>query len=151
MRSLRTAHAGERLRQARFCYDHLAGALGVQLSDALVRDRTLDYHGSDFILTERGSTRLERFGVDIAALRRQRRSFARGCLDWSERRAHLAGALSAGLARHLVDLDWIRRQPGNRAVHLTPAGGRGLADTFGVPADSHTTQSPLAGCAASRS
>ncbi|MGH2863946.1 MAG: transcriptional regulator, partial [Solirubrobacteraceae bacterium] len=78
--------------------------------------------------------RLAELDIDLAGLHAKRRSFARSCLDWSEREPHLAGALGAALASRFLELDWIRRQPKCRAVLLTPAGRAGLAEVFAVQA-----------------
>ena len=131
-RSLRAAQQGEALRLARMCYDHLAGRLGVALTERLLELGWLVESAGAFDLTARGHQRLARWGIDVDGLRRQRRRFAFPCLDWSERKHHLAGALGAALASRLLDLDWIRRVPRTRAVRLTGAGHRGLAEVFGL-------------------
>src|SRR6266852_6171261 len=96
------------LRLARTCYDHLAGRLGVSVTDAMVRRQLLKPSGRDFLLTASGARFLGRLGVDVETARKERRAFARQCLDWSERRAHLAGALGAAVARRCLDLRWAR-------------------------------------------
>lgn len=131
-RSLRAAQQGEALRLARMCYDHLAGRLGVALTERLLELGWLVESAGAFDLTARGHQRLARWGIDVDGLRRQRRRFAFPCLDWSERKHHLAGALGAALASRLLDLGWIRRVPRTRAVRLTAAGHRGLAEVFGL-------------------
>jgi len=120
------------LRLARTCYDHLAGRLGVRLTDALVRRRLLRPSGRDFLLTASGVRFLGRLGVDVEKTRRERRAFARQCLDWSERRAHLAGALGAAVARRCLDLHWMHPVGGERTLVLTPQGLRGLRTWFGI-------------------
>jgi DNA-binding transcriptional ArsR family regulator len=130
--TLREATRGEAIRHARTCYDHLAGALGVALTDSLERQRVVESAEQSYGLTESGRHRLETIGVDIAALRRRHRAFARPCMDWTERRPHLAGALGAGIAEHLIDLRWLTRVPRSRALHVTDAGRRGLRDEFGL-------------------
>ena len=137
--TLRQAARGEAIRQARTCYDHLAGSLGVALTDALEQQRVIEPADGSYSLTVAGEQRLQRFGLDIAALRGRRRAFARPCLDWTERRSHLAGALGAGLADRLLELGWIRRVPGGRALRLTDAGQRGLRIEFAL--DHHGTAS----------
>jgi len=96
------------LRLARTCYDHLAGRLGVSVTDAMVRRQLLKPSGRDFLLTASGARFLGRLGVDVEKARKERRAFARQCLDWDERRAHLAGALGAAVARRCLDLRWAR-------------------------------------------
>ena len=119
------------LHEARTCYDHLAGRLGVAITDALV-DRALVL-GPDHDLrpTEEGERRFAAIGVDVAALHRARRPLTRACLDWSERRPHLAGALGAALLARLRDVDGVERLPAPRAVRLLPAG-RSLLGELGI-------------------
>jgi DNA-binding transcriptional ArsR family regulator len=120
------------LRLARTCYDHLAGQLGVSVTEAMVRRRFLQPSGRDFLLTPSGARFLERLGVDVEHTRREHRAFARQCLDWSERRAHLAGALGAAVARRCLDLRWVHPVEEERTLMLTPQGRRGLRRWFGI-------------------
>lgn len=120
------------LRLARTCYDHLAGRLGVTVTDAMARRRFLKPTGRDFLLTAPGARFLARLGVDVDKARRERRAFARQCLDWSERRTHLAGALGAAVARRCVDLRWVHLVEEERTLTLTPQGLRGLRTWFGI-------------------
>lgn len=120
------------LRLARTCYDHLAGRLGVMVTEAMVRRRFLKPTGRDFLLTAPGERFLGRLGVDVRKSRAERRAFARQCLDWSERRVHLAGSLGAAVARRCLDLRWVRRVGDERTLALTPQGRRGLRTWFGV-------------------
>lgn len=117
------------LRAARMCYDHLAGQLGVAIGQSLQARGLLAPEGTDFRLTEAGQDFLEGLGLDVAAARTRRRAFARQCLDWSERRPHLGGALGAALAQTLLDRKWIRRDLKGRKVTVTP-GGRAALDEF---------------------
>lgn len=119
------------MRRARMCYDHMAGNLGIGLTDGLVRSGVLIEAGDTFQLTPAGERHLEEFGIDVAGARQRRRHFARTCLDWSERRPHLAGSLGAAIANRIFELNWARREPGGRTVYVTPSGQRGLADVFG--------------------
>lgn len=130
--SLRVANAGEALAYARFCYDHLAGRLAVQLVEAMTDQGLIELAGDRFELRREGESRLTDLGVDLAAARARRRSFSRSCLDWSERRPHLAGALGAALAHRLLELGWIERTASGRAVRLTPSGRRELPRALGV-------------------
>jgi DNA-binding transcriptional ArsR family regulator len=125
---LREAETTRALKCGRTCYDHLAGELGVGVTEALVRRRILRADDGDFTLTRAGSAWLNDLGVDIEAARASRRSFARGCLDWSERRLHLAGSLGAALADTFFAHGWLRRLPGGRAVALTSSGESWLRD-----------------------
>jgi len=131
------------LRRARLCYDHLAGALGVGLADRLVSGGLLVLDAGDFRLTPEGERAFAAFGIDTALLRRHRRPLIRSCLDWSERRCHLAGGLGAALTRRIFELDWIQRVPGTRRLEVTPAGLAGFAAQFGLdPAASAPPDSP---------
>lgn len=125
----------EALRSARTCYDHLAGRLGVALTAGFMDLGYLSEAGRDFELEPKGRDFFSRFGIDIDALRKRRRVFARRCLDWSERRAHLAGALGAEVLRRCEQLGWLERTAGSRAVSLTSKGRRGIAETFSVRLD----------------
>ena len=127
--SLRQARIGSELQAARTCYDHLAGVLGVALFDALLRKGVLT---PDLEPTSKGARRLGELGIDVEAAAEGRRAFARRCLDWSERRHHLAGALGAAIATRFFELEWIERTPSSRAVRLTEAGRTGLARELAV-------------------
>lgn len=122
--SLRAQTQAAALRQARSCYDHLAGRLGVSLTEALVRQNILRVDGSDFLLTPSGAAFMRERGVDVppAATPGRGRAFALRCLDWSERRDHLAGALGAAIFAHWEARKWVMRDAHSRAVRLTPAG-----------------------------
>jgi hypothetical protein len=125
-RSRRTTGARATFVQARTCYDHLAGRLGVEVTDAMTGAGLLRQDGG-FALTEAGLAWLTtRLGVDPAALRRTRRPLARACLDLTERRPHLAGAAGAAVCRTFLERGWVVRAGSGRAVSLTPAGGRAL-------------------------
>jgi DNA-binding transcriptional ArsR family regulator len=121
----RTGPADPALRVARVCYDHLAGERGVWLLEQL-RDRAL-LGGRDAIsLTRDGETFFARFGIELDALAQSRRALCRPCLDWSERRHHLGGALGAAILHRIFALRWARREPGSRAVVFSPNGERAL-------------------------
>jgi DNA-binding transcriptional ArsR family regulator len=124
-----TWRGGEALRTARTCYDHLAGRLGVALADALTEAEhvALSHDGGE--VTDRGHAFLCDFGAEPAP---GKRIFCRPCLDWSERRSHIAGRLGAALATRCMDLKWIERQRDSRAVTITAAGMQGFAETFGI-------------------
>lgn len=133
-RTFREGQTAKALRFARSCYDHLAGRLGVQLADALTSRRCLVLAGRDYRLASSGSRLLAGLEVDVEGARGARRSFARACLDWSERRRHLAGALGAALLDRLLELRWLERTAASRALRLTEAGRRGLRDHLRVAA-----------------
>jgi DNA-binding transcriptional ArsR family regulator len=129
---LRPVRMHPAMRTARLCYDHCAGLLGVGLADALRGRGHVDLNDDGGIVTPLGAKFFLDFGVEIEALRRQRRAFCRPCLDWSERRPHLAGAVGAALASRLLALGWIERVRDTRALRVTRAGHTGLRDIFGL-------------------
>jgi DNA-binding transcriptional ArsR family regulator len=123
------------LRKARTCYDHFAGRLGVALADALIEHGHVELTSDAGILTETGMIFLGEIGIDTGLLiaRRTKRSgrvLCRPCLDWSERRSHLAGVVGAALCAHSLDKGWIHRLDGTRAVLITPKGERIFRETF---------------------
>jgi DNA-binding transcriptional ArsR family regulator len=151
VRSLREGSRAHAVRRARYCYDHLGGRLAVALMDTLLREGVLiggdgRFHPDvasadrlsapgrdvDYRLSTDGEAWLRERGVDVHDLAARRRPLIRYCLDWSEQRHHLAGALGAALARQLFALDWLRPAQRGRAVTITPAGEEGLAARFGV-------------------
>lgn len=129
-RTLRAASAGAALAYARTCYDHLAGRLGVLLYDALLARGVLDRTGG-LALTPAGTSWLADLGVPVEPLRAARRPLVRDCLDWTERRPHLAGALGAALCARLLDLGWTAPGTG-RSVRLTPTGRHALAEALAL-------------------
>jgi DNA-binding transcriptional ArsR family regulator len=150
VRSLRQGTRAHAVRCARLCYDHLAGRLGTALMASLLeqgwleggdglfdparaaRDRlSAPGRDVDYRLTPAGEAELTGFGIDLAGLS-PRRPAVRYCVDWSEQRHHLAGAVGAALATRLLDAGWLRRAPAGRAVHLTDAGREGLAERFRI-------------------
>lgn len=114
------------LRKARICYDHLAGEVGVMVYEALLRHGALTMSEDGLRLTEFGDEWLARIGVNTNATARQRRTFCRPCMDWSERRFHLAGALGAALLSRFRELGWVKFEKHSRVVRFTSAGDRGL-------------------------
>jgi len=120
---------GEALRNARTCYDHLAGRLGVALADALTRQGHIALSQDGGEVTETGHAFLRDFGAEPGP---GKRVFCRPCLDWSERRPHIAGRLGAALACRCFDLGWVARLRDTRAVAITPQGRSGFAERFGV-------------------
>jgi DNA-binding transcriptional ArsR family regulator len=125
-----------RLRSARTCYDHMAGAAGVALHDHLESQGWMVRAGEGgdggYELTPRGTTALEALGVDVQAARALRRRFACACLDWSERRPHLGGALGAALLQLSLRRGWVRQDLDSRALSLTPKAQREVPALFGA-------------------
>jgi DNA-binding transcriptional ArsR family regulator len=133
---LRAWSHGEALRSARSCYDHLAGRAGVALADALVAERIVKPGDGAFVITHRGAGRLAELGLDVEAILGARRATARACIDWSERRPHVGGALGAALLDELLRRRWFApvdaRGTQARALRVTPEGRDGLRDALGV-------------------
>jgi DNA-binding transcriptional ArsR family regulator len=121
---VRTGPRDETLRQARICYDHLAGAIGVQLFDGLRARGALAGDDSNVGLTAAGEDLIGGFGIDIDALKAARRPLCRACIDWSERRPHLAGGLGAAILSRFLDQGWIRRQADSRVLVVSGEGLR---------------------------
>jgi len=124
-----TWRGGDALRTARSCYDHLAGRLGVGLADSLCEQGFVALTADGGEVTDNGHRFLRGFGAEPEP---GKRVFCRPCLDWSERRPHIAGRLGAALASRCFELGWIQRQRDTRAVAITEAGRAGFADKFGV-------------------
>jgi DNA-binding transcriptional ArsR family regulator len=132
--TLREATIGEALREARTCYDHLAGRLGVELTAALEREGVLVHdeegeyrlgpHAAGYLSTE--------LAIDVRELEQHRRTITRACVDWSERRRHVAGALGAALASTVLERGWVKRRDGNRSLEVTPAGCEAFEQRFGI-------------------
>ena len=126
------------MRAARTCYDHLAGRLAVAMADAMVEQGHIELSADGGAVTLDGAAFLRSLGVDLhaaegrAAKRGCDRVFCRPCLDWSERRPHVAGAVGAALCECCFTLGWVRRIEGTRAVTVTPKGQRGIKQSFGV-------------------
>jgi DNA-binding transcriptional ArsR family regulator len=125
-----TGPADPALRAARICYDHLAGASAIWMLGELRRRKML-IGGDAYSLSPEGERFFREWGIDLAALSRSRRPLCRPCLDWSERRHHLAGALGAAVLARLFTLRWARRELDSRAVHFSPAGERSFRAHFG--------------------
>jgi DNA-binding transcriptional ArsR family regulator len=127
-RSLRDATRSELLREARTCYDHLAGRLGVDLARALERRRVVVQRDGDLAVGDQAAPELAALGIELEPLTHLRRPLVRGCLDWSERELHVAGALGAALTSRLFELGWIARRDGTRSVEVTAAGRELFSD-----------------------
>lgn len=117
---------------ARTCYDHLAGKLAVEIIGALQGQNVLTSDKEDFVVTANGADWLREFGIEIKKLRRQRRAFARKCLDWSERQHHLAGALGAAIFQELLKRKWLVRSSTGRTVRVTLEGKKNFSNLFGI-------------------
>ena len=122
----------DHLRLARTCYDHIAGTLGVLLHDRLLAAEWITGGEQGYEVTSKGSRALGALGMDVPALGRERRRFAFPCLDWSERRCHLGGAVGAALLTALLNKRWVSRERRARTLTVTALGARELRARFGV-------------------
>jgi hypothetical protein len=114
------------------CYDHLAGRLGVMLADALSEQQHIEFSDDGGVVTPSGEVFLTKFGIDLSGARKNKRLFCRPCLDWSERRPHLAGVVGGALCRHCFTAGWIKHIDGTRAVAITAKGQRQFREIFGI-------------------
>jgi len=122
----------EAMAQARTCYDHFAGRLGVALADSLVGRQQIVLGDEGGYVTDKGRAFLSELGLDLGGNPKSRRVLCRPCVDWSERRWHIGGAVGAGLASRCFELGWVERRRDSRAVTITPAGENGIAEKFGI-------------------
>jgi len=122
----------DRMRHARTCYDHIAGVLGVGLAERMGARGFVVLGDEAGEVTASGAAFLGKLGVDLDGARAKRRVFCRPCLDWTERRPHIGGAVGAALANRCFDLQWIERVRDSRALVVTPAGRRALLENFGL-------------------
>ncbi len=128
----RTGPKDAALRNARVCYNHLAGHRGTQLYDALVAKGYIAQQGTQITLTQEGVDFAEAFGIDIATLASKSAPLCRECLDWSERRTHLAGSLGRALLSKFEDMGWAKPDKSTRIVHFTPQGVKAFDAQFGT-------------------
>ncbi|WP_442596505.1 ArsR/SmtB family transcription factor [Neobacillus sp. D3-1R] len=129
IKSLRQSREDAAVRYARTCYDHIAGFVGVQIADAFIQKGYLD---REFSLTTKGEKFLEKFSVNLKEIKKKRRSFCHKCLDWSERRHHIAGSLGLAILERFIDLGWVARQPKTRALSVTEKGKMGMRDWLSI-------------------
>lgn len=126
----RTGPRDAALRKARVCYNHLAGDMGTRLYDGLIAGGYITHDTGEPSLTTRGNALMADFGIDLAALSRKRAPLCRDCLDWSERRSHLAGSVGRALLTRMEELGWLTRSPGSRVLLFSTAGEAAFADVF---------------------
>lgn len=124
------------LRAARTCYDHLAGRLGVAIADRLITRGAIEFEDDAGLVTQRGVGLLKRIGIALAGgldnASRSSRPICRPCMDWSERRPHVAGKLGAAICTHCLENGWVRRRQGTRALDVTPKGRVALRELFDI-------------------
>ncbi|WP_088069057.1 ArsR/SmtB family transcription factor [Gottfriedia luciferensis] len=130
IKSLKQASENTALRFARTCYDHPAGNFGVLLTDSLLKLGVINEEKNEFIVTEHGERFFTDFQIDLEKIKKKRRSFSHKCLDWSERRYHIGGALGNALLERFLELNWIQRMPKTRAIKITFEGRKGFKDIF---------------------
>ncbi|WLD94699.1 helix-turn-helix transcriptional regulator [Alkalihalobacillus sp. AL-G] len=130
--SFNEARERKQIEYARTCYDHLAGFVGVQVTDALSKKGYIEKMELDFIVTQTGENFFENLDIDIDFHESKRRSFARCCLDWSERQHHLAGSLGNALLESMFDRNWIKRIPKTRAIEVTSTGKSELKELLSI-------------------
>jgi DNA-binding transcriptional ArsR family regulator len=122
--------ADDLIRHARTCYDHFAGELGVGIADRLIACDCVVLGNEAGEVTDAGAALLTQLGIDLSAARARRRVFCRPCVDWTERRPHIGGAVGAAVANRCFELGWVERVRDSRALTITPAGRRGFMDAF---------------------
>jgi|SRR5580700_2219902 DNA-binding transcriptional ArsR family regulator len=130
--SLGDATRAKSLRWARMCYDHLAGVVGVSVTEALLGRDLLQERDGGYLMAPGGAAEFGGIGIDVDRLERRTRPLLRPCLDWSERRYHLAGSLGAALTSSLVTRGWITTREASRIVTVTKAGQAGLQEWLGI-------------------
>ncbi|RFU61186.1 helix-turn-helix transcriptional regulator [Bacillus sp. V59.32b] len=132
IKSLRQSREDNAIRIARTCYDHIAGNLGVKITDSLIKKNVIKQSENEFVLSIEGEHFLNDFQIKIEDVIKKRRSFCHKCLDWSERRHHLAGALGNALLERFLELQWISRSVNSRALIITPHGKKEIQDKFSI-------------------
>ncbi|OBA05294.1 transcriptional regulator [Paenibacillus polymyxa] len=132
IQSFKQASENEAIRLARTCYDHIAGHLGVQIMSFFMQKGILSEDQDGLHITQQGESFFADFQINLKNTRQKRRSFSHKCLDWSERRHHLAGALGKALLDRLFELHWIEHLPTTRAIRITAEGKRGFKEVFEI-------------------
>ena len=135
VRSLKDAGRARNLRWARMCYDHLGGAVGVAITEALTARDLIRERDGGFVLGEHGAAGFGEFGIDVGQLEGRTRPLLRPCMDWSERRFHLAGSLGVAMTAALLSRKWVMTREASRVVSVSPSGVAGLRDWIGIDLD----------------
>lgn len=120
------------IKYCRTCYDHLAGKVGVLINEALITKRITMQSDNNYRVSDTGVEWFFKMGIDINLLKDERRFFAKPCLDWSERRYHIAGALGAAMLQRMLLLDWFRKTKNSRTVLVTTKGKKELYENLGI-------------------
>ncbi|AYB31654.1 ArsR/SmtB family transcription factor [Chryseolinea soli] len=121
-----------RIKYCRTCYDHLAGKVGVAITEKLLSRRIIEVNQRDFVISSSGIKWFDRLEISIPELKESKRVLARQCLDWSEKRPHISGAVGAALANRLFELKWLQRVKNSRIVSITPLGQKKIYDLLGL-------------------
>lgn len=127
-----TGPRDERLRKSRICYDHLAGELGVKLFDALITKGWLIENTTDLKLTDMGNKFFRDLGVDFGLLKKSSRPLCKACLDWSERRSHLAGSIGKWILNDVMNRNWARQDLDSRVIQFTPQGLNAFSKKYSI-------------------
>ncbi|HEY4327163.1 MAG TPA: winged helix-turn-helix domain-containing protein [Mucilaginibacter sp.] len=130
--AIHRAAADKPVKYCRTCYDHLAGKVGVLLTDGLLKQEFIYKCDDNFDISTEGEAWFKSFGIDIEVLKKQKRSLARPCLDWSERKHHLAGSLGAALLNQMIAEGWVRREKDSRTMIVTRKGEQAFLDYFKI-------------------
>jgi DNA-binding transcriptional ArsR family regulator len=125
-RQQKVTNKDSKIKFCRTCYDHLAGKIGVEITVKLIDEKYIVLDNKAFLVTDKGEQFFTDFGIDVTVLKKQRRIFAKPCLDWSERKHHFSGSLATAFLNKMFELDWIRRIDNSRAVLITANGQKGL-------------------------
>lgn len=128
----RTGPKDAELREARVCYNHLAGDMGTQMFDSLIAQGHIVLDGEDLALTDAGAAFAADFAIDLDKLNKARAPLCRECLDWSERRSHLAGSLGRAFLSRFEELSWAKRDQKSRVVTFSPTGAKAFHRLFAV-------------------
>lgn len=125
-------NSSEALSNARTCYDHLAGKLGVNITKSLISQGIINPVGKEFQVSDYGEKWFTELGININQLKQKKRLFAPKCLDWTERENHLAGSLGAAILEIMIQKDWIRKKENTREILITSIGKRFLSENFNI-------------------
>ena len=120
------------IKYCRTCYDHLAGKIGVALADSLLEQKIIIEKNNTFEITSEGEKWFSDFGVNIGDAKKQKRIFLKPCLDWSERRYHIAGSVGTLLLNKMLEQDWIRRTANSRVIIITAKGEKEMLQNFKI-------------------
>lgn len=126
------------IKHCRTCYDHLAGKIGVEITEKLLSENYLKLENKVYLITEKGEMFFKNFGIDLLELRKQRRTLAKPCLDWSERKYHISGSLATAILNKMLELDWIRKIANSRAIMITSKGEKELNEKLNLNIQNET-------------